>query len=357
MPEDEITIHDSLDDADRVPLVQYEITSYGADLDVHGLVRRINKASITIPDFQRGYVWRIAEASRFIESLLLGLPVPGIFLAKEQATENLLVLDGQQRLKTLQFYYGGYFDPKVGDKQQKVFRLVGVQGEFEGKGYDELSPDHKTKLDDSIIHATIVKQNSPDGDNTSIYHIFERLNSEGRKLTEQEIRCAVYYGPLIDLISEINTDSTWRAIYGKESNRQKDKELILRFLALRHHLSDYRRPMSEYLNKFAIKYRNINAQTCGVFKKQFIESVAAIYQALGESAFRPERNFNAAVFDSVMIAVSRIIESGVLDVDKIKRNYSGLIINRDYINSVSKSTADESLVAQRISLAESLLRQ
>lgn len=92
----------------EVPPVQYDISSYGADYDVEGLVKRLNRKDILIPPFQRNYVWSINDASRFVESLLLGLPVPAVFLAKEES-QKLLVIDGQQRLRSLQFFYNGFF--------------------------------------------------------------------------------------------------------------------------------------------------------------------------------------------------------------------------------------------------------
>jgi uncharacterized protein with ParB-like and HNH nuclease domain len=79
----------------------YTITSYGADYPVDALVQRLKSGDIFIPQFQRAYVWSYKEACRFIESLLLGLPVPGIFVAKESETGKLLVIDGHQRLKIL----------------------------------------------------------------------------------------------------------------------------------------------------------------------------------------------------------------------------------------------------------------
>ena len=117
--------------------VNYRITSYGVDFDVEGLVRRINEDEIFVPDFQRGFVWTLQQASQFIESLLLGLPVPGIFLTTEPETEKLMVIDGQQRLKTLQYYYAG----KFGESEQ-TFTLRGVTPAFEGKQYSDLrQPD------------------------------------------------------------------------------------------------------------------------------------------------------------------------------------------------------------------------
>src|ERR1039457_5830925 len=97
-------IVDESENDDTTPVVRYEITSYGADYDVAGFAARLQRDDIVIPSFQRDYVWRLPEASRFVESILLGLPVPGVFLAKDFDTNKLLVIDGQQRLKTLQFF-------------------------------------------------------------------------------------------------------------------------------------------------------------------------------------------------------------------------------------------------------------
>ena len=138
---------------DEVIPFKYAITSYGADFPVDGLVKRISAGDIEIPSFQRSYVWNPKQASRFIESLLLGLPVPGVFLSKEQGTQKLLVIDGQQRLRTLQYFYAGRYQ-----QSDKVFALKGVQSKFNGLTYAQLKDEDRRRLHDSIIHATIVKQ-------------------------------------------------------------------------------------------------------------------------------------------------------------------------------------------------------
>ncbi len=96
---DDVAIEDEAEDDETVAPVRYETTSYGIDFDVEGVVRRIKRDDIFIPEFQRSFIWNLGEASRFIESLLLGLPVPGIFLSQEPESGRLLVIDGQQRLK------------------------------------------------------------------------------------------------------------------------------------------------------------------------------------------------------------------------------------------------------------------
>lgn len=105
---------DVQDDAEAdaaVAPVRYEISSYGIDFDVKGLVERLRQDKVFVPEFQRSFVWRLPDSSRFIESLLLGLPVPGIFLAKDPESQKLFVIDGQQRLRSLQYFYEGVFRP------------------------------------------------------------------------------------------------------------------------------------------------------------------------------------------------------------------------------------------------------
>jgi Protein of unknown function DUF262 len=120
-------IDEVLDDADEVVPFKYSITSYGADYPVDGLVKRISAQDIIIPRFQRGYAWSHKEASRFVESLLLGLPVPSICLSKETETQKLLVIDGQQRLQTLRYFYEG-----IWPSTRREFALKGVPSKFEG---------------------------------------------------------------------------------------------------------------------------------------------------------------------------------------------------------------------------------
>jgi hypothetical protein len=341
---------DSESDESSAP-VRYSITSYGADPDVDGLVKRLRRKEIFVPPFQREYIWSLKEASRFIESLLLGLPVPGVFLAKEDDTNKLLVIDGQQRLKTLQFFYDGVFNPKEGETTQKVFKLTDVQPHLEGLSYKTLPEKDRIDLDNGIIHATIVKQDSPADDDTSIYHIFERLNSGGRRLTHQEIRTATYHGELINLLKRLNNLPEWRAIYGKPSPRLKDQELILRFFAMLYWANRYERPMSEFLNKFAAKHRHIDEKTQEQWADTFGAVVHVIFSTLSGSAFRPERSLNAAVFDSIMVGIARRLQSSPIEPSELKAAYDLVLVNPPYQHATSRATADNTSVEARLGAA------
>ena len=350
-----------IDDAETdetVAQLHYDITSFGADYDVDGLVKRMKKDEILVPPFQRGYVWNLKEASRFVESLLLGLPVPGIFLAKEASSNKFLVIDGQQRLRTLQFFYEGFFDPKPIDKAHKIFKLINVQKQYEGRTYKALEEKDRIQLDNSIIHATIIKQDSPPGENTSIFHVFERLNTGGLKLAAQEVRVATYHGTLMDLIRNLNEYSHWRSIYGKPSPRSKDQELILRFLALYADNEKYEKPMSEFLNKFSGRHRDATSQFLEQCRNTFTSTIELVSRSLGSQAFRPERSLNAAVFDSVMVGVAKRLELGpIKKIAKISTAYDELLKNSKYMDAISRATSDELNVSKRLQEAISTFKR
>ncbi|HKI83303.1 MAG TPA: DUF262 domain-containing protein, partial [Candidatus Krumholzibacteria bacterium] len=289
---------------EQVPY-KYSVTSYGADYPVDSLVKRIDRGDIRKPEFQRGFVWSLPKASRFIESLLLGLPVPGIFLARDEDTNELLIIDGQQRLLTLQYFYKGVFADSG-----RQFVLSGLSStqqddpeviDFEGFTYDSLKEEDRRRLDDSIVHATIVKQDEPSEDSSSIYHIFERLNTGGVTLQSQEIRACIFAGALNDLLVDLNKNDAWRAIYGPIHKRMRDQELILRFLALYHRAEKYSPPMKEFLNRYMGDNRWVQAAQAQELRALFESTISAIHAAVGDDAFRPVRAFNAAVFDAVMV--------------------------------------------------------
>ena len=332
-------------DRDEEPEFHYSITSYGADYPVDGLVKRLKAGDIHIPSFQRQYVWRKPQASRFIESLLLGLPVPGIFLAREGQSHRLLVIDGQQRLRTLQWFYEGIFD-------NAAFRLAEVKKQFEGLMYSTLHEDDRRRLDDSILHATIIKQDHPSDRDSSVYLLFERLNTGGTLLHPQEIRACVYHGLFNEVLADLNNDKHWRHLYGPESPRMKDRELILRFFALYFDLDKYARPMVEALNQYMDSNRDMQRQDAPTLQKAFRRTIELIDNSMGVTAFRPVRAINAAVYDAVMVGLAHRLEKEPSPNPKSVRSaYDSLLRAEDFQAAYGKSTSDEEQVKKRIQIA------
>jgi hypothetical protein len=354
-PEPEII--DSVDEASESIPFTYSIASYGADYPVDSLIKRISNGDILVPTFeheeklteqldpfQREYVWPRSKADRFIESLLLGLPVPGIFLVKEESG-RLLVLDGHQRLFTLQCYYQGVID-------KKEYGLNGIQERFNGKTYKELDVEDRRRLDDSIIHATIVKQEEPSEDWSSIYNIFERLNTGGVTLQPQEIRMALYHGPFASFLRELNTDPNWRQLIGPISRRLKDIELILRFFALLFRHESYESPMKDFLNKFMAKNKSLASPTRDELLSIFQNTTSLIHTNLGVNAFRPERTVNAALVDALMTGVAKSLRAGFTPSrDGLTNARRQLLSDKDFLDAITTGTSQKPKVDVRISQA------
>jgi hypothetical protein len=222
--------------------------------------------------------------------------------------------------------------------------------------FDELTEIDKRNLEDAVIHVIILSQDDPPENNSSIYHVFERLNTGGMTLTPQEIRNCINHGELTALLFSLKDNAVWRNIYGPPNKRMKDQELILRFFALLYDLENYERPMNEFLNNFMARKRNLAKEERAEITSTFEATVGAAYEALGDRAFRPERSLNAAVYDAVMVGLARRLrEPTAPDPEKIRTAYGTLLENEEFQAAFRKATSDEENVKTRIRLATEYL--
>ena len=322
---------------------KFTITSYGADYTVDTLVKRLNSEAFYVPPFQRRFVWSQRHASRFLESLLMGLPVPGVFLYKEPVTNRHLVVDGQQRLRTLQYFYSGIF-------LENKFRLTGVRDEWNNKSYEDLSASDKLKLDDSTVHATIFQQDEPKDSRKSLHFVFERINSGGIRLSPQEIRNCISDGPLLTAIRKMNDDENWRKAFGKHRNtRFKDQELILRFLAMHERGEAYASPMREFLDEFADDFNKLSAEKLEQLAGTFAKTIKMCWDAKEHKVFRPVRSLNAAVFEGVMLGVAARLSrtEAPITSEGIAESYDLLLADPVFRRACDRATAVEESVRIR----------
>ncbi len=332
----------------------FEIVTYPTDFTLEGLVTKYKRGAILVPGFQRKFVWTIKQASRLIESFLLGLPVPAIFLYTDAKNENKqLVVDGQQRLMSIVYFFDGYFGEESKGRRT-VFDLKGLNEEspYSKKTYNKLKEIDEAaynKLNDAVLRAFVIKQLNPRTD-SSVYPIFERLNTGGTQLVGQEIRNCIYHGPLNDLLNEMNGYDNWRQLFGKsgEDKRQRDVELILRFLALYHNADTYTKPMKTFLSEFMDNNRKPSDDRLREMKRLFETTMDAVLDKLGTKPFHIKAGLNAAAFDSVAVGFAKHADN---IPDDIAGRYRSLLENEDFINSISTATTDTLVVAQRMSVA------
>ncbi len=332
----------------------------GQDFDVDGLVRRlinddimiptfgINDARVEAEGFQRAFVWRRPQMDKFIESLLLGYPIPGVFLVK-QTDNRYLVLDGQQRLMTLKFFFEGIYD-------QKEFALSNVATDFVGLTYRTLSSEQRRTLENTFIQAIIVSSDGSEESLESIYNIFERLNSGGTQLTPHEIRVALYAGQFIGFLEELNLLEDWRALYGKKSPRLRDQELILRIVSLLYHSDSYKRPLKKFLNNVVGDHRNDDAKSFSKLKNAFELATSILLSGSGKTALRLGGNqVNVAFAEIVMVGlIKRIMEEKQPPTgEEVANVVQELKGNSTVVSASSRSTADEENVKNRLGAAVS----
>ena len=331
----------------------YRIATYPADFTLETLHYKWLDDEIIIPNFQRGFVWKPAQSSKLIESFLVGLPVPPVFVYTDRESERQLVIDGQQRLKSVFYFMEGRFGADT-PFPGKEFRLTGLNPDsrFLGKTFAELGEVSQRRVKNAVLRSLVVQQLIPE-DDTSVYHIFERLNTGGTALSNQEIRNCVHRGSFVSFLKELNGDPQWRRILGKEipDSRERDVEILLRFFALRD-LSGYQKPMKDFLSRFMRKNRDASEAALEQSAQLFRETCAQAVAALGEKPFHGRTGLNVAALDAVLVAFSENLGRVPADV---KARYRQLRADESFVTSTRQGTTDVAVVQQRFAQAKTIL--
>lgn len=345
----------------------YNINSWGADLSFREIINMYDEDELIKPELQRKYVWTKVEASRFIDSILLGLPVPSIFLAKE-ANETMLIIDGFQRIMTVYDYVKGIFS---GDG--KVFKLSNsenINSRWKGKSFVELDPEDQRRIRNTTIHAIIFEQKHP-RDDTGMFQVFERINTGGRTLKPQEIRNCVYQGKCNSLLMELNLLHDWRTILEaeQEDSRMADIELILRYFAMTEVLqrkeANLRQiNLTKYLNDFMSEKTKASNEEIERMKLEFTVMVKACNEVYGTKAFKNLKKnsdvftnkINPSIFDAVAVATTYALNEDVFNPrNNYEKKYMQLLRHEEFVSATKNRTTDIENIRKRISLATEIL--
>jgi len=296
------------DESFDFPPPERKITTQPYDLSIQTLVEQWNSSLLEIPDIQREYVWDNGRASRLIESLILGVPVPPLYFA-ETKDARFEVIDGHQRVRSIARYFGNEF-PLSG---------LRVLGEYKGLRFHQLPPREQRFLKTRTLRVVVI---TSDSHPNMKFEVFERLNTGGISLNAQELRNSLYRGTLNNEMKRLVHDSSFRTCIGtkKPRTRMVDEELVLRFFALREGLDRYRPPLKRVLNDYMEENRNAPEEWLAVRAEAFGETMSIVKQVLGAQAFRLidangrplrdsagkplPRGLNRALFDAQALAFS-----------------------------------------------------
>ncbi len=359
---DDTELEDGNDEDETLPPSRYNVSSYGWDSDVEGLVKRLKRGDIFIPSFQRRFVWTQYEKSLFIESLILRLPVPSVFLAHDPETHNLNIVDGQQRLISLRDYLDGRFSltgEKIRDDLKGCYFSHDVAKTRNSK---VLSYRDARTLSDAVLHSIVIKPDPAQDDpelgneyNQAIIQIFSRLNKSGNPLQAHEIRTSIFHGRLDNLIRELNEHSAWRELFGRRHPRLRDMELILRFIALREDHENYKSPMSNFLDNFMEKNREMSEERAESVGDAFKRAATLVKKTLGERGLRSGKTLTASRFDAMMSGFDTYLESHSEPSEvKVADLLKDMEDNDDYKWSIDAFANETNRVRKRIECARAI---
>lgn len=249
------------------------------------------------PDYQRDYVYNEKDASRLIESVLMGIPIPTIYLC-EELDGTYSIIDGQQRMTSFVKFL------------KNEFPLKGLEEltEFNGKKFRDLNKVFQRNLKSATLNTIVLKKESQE----LKYEIFARLNRGAVKLKAQELRNCIYRGTFNNLLEKIAADNKYlKELFIEENKRKNYQEYILRFFALRN-FNEYSSSIGKTMNNFMAKHQNDDDKQIEDSKKLFNGTIDIIKQVLGNTAFSAYdrqnhcfmNKFSGSVYDSIAIACS-----------------------------------------------------
>ncbi|MBP0016350.1 MAG: DUF262 domain-containing protein [Cyanobacteria bacterium SBLK] len=316
-----------------VEVQEYDITTIPNDFNIATLYQYIDSGIFVIPGFQRNFVWDIKKSSKLIESLILGLPVPQLFLY-EQERNKFLVIDGQQRLMSIYYFIKERFPlPEKRSELRKIFDEYGSlpnkileddeyftdfsltlpsylsnqPNSYANKSYTTLG-EAKLQFELRPIRNIIVRQNTPKDDDSSVYEIFSRLNSGGLNLTPQEIRLSLHHSEFYNILMDLNLEEGWRKILSNPNPdlRSRDIEILLRIFAMLIDGDNYTPKMIDFLNQFSKKSQKHSSKQ-NDFVKRLFQSFLQASQNLPDRAFFNEKTskFSLALIEAVFTSASR----------------------------------------------------
>jgi len=337
----------------EIKLEQRQIFADTSEPTIDGLHKRYQKGKLILsPEFQRFHVWDKTTSSRLIESVLIDVPIPVVYLAEED-DGKCSVIDGQQRLRAFFDYLENRF------KLQNMLVLK----ELNNKLYKDLVEPQQDKIEETKIYTVKIRKES---DKNIRFEIFERLNRGSVKLNDQELRNCIYRGEYNNTINDLaqNKDFLWLIGLKSPHKRMFDRELVLRFLAMYHNAYlNYSPPMKQFMNTDMEEYRDIDEKPKKKAVEVFKKAVMVVKTVFGDKAFRrftvgtekdpnghwEKKRVNQALFDVLMFGFTPYDQNQIIPhSDAIREELIWLMTHdQEFIEAITVGTSDKTRVFSR----------
>ncbi|WP_036516520.1 DUF262 domain-containing protein [Nocardioides sp. J54] len=281
------------------------------NFSVRELVRMVSEGELNVsPEYQRLFRWDVQSESRLIESLILGLPVPSLFVATNDDF-TLEVVDGLQRLSTLVHFVDPTKDSlkALGKDSALVLNELETVPQLNGVSYADLPKELQLHFSRTTLQLTALTDKS---DYDVRFELFDRLNAGSLRLTNQEVRNAVYRGPFVAFLHEMAALPKFRSLIRLDEQRLRDgtlEETVLKFFGYRHARASYRGPIKPFLNDCMKLWRTQFPEA--QFRKEFVGAVDILRTVFPDGPYlRADYHSTPMVpFEAALLAAARLADS------------------------------------------------
>ena len=326
-----------------------------------------NNELIVAPDYQRLFRWKDSQKGRFIESILLGIPTPAIFVAETEDGVWELV-DGLQRLSTVLEFFGVL---KNADGEViPPSRLVAIEGAalplLEGKTYEDLSLRSRLSIRRAGCRVEVIKVGSG---KRMKYDLFERLNTGGVRLTDQEIRNCIFRAEAPELMEHFDAlaktpdFAASLEISKHKLNSLYDRGLVLRFYALKNDLDSFRHDVEPFITDYVHKIVDGTKQFDLVAEDEIFErTFRAINSALGTGSWKhvknevPSGEFSVYIYEALSVAVASNIEAvEAMPIDELRQRLNSIKTDEEFKKVVGPGGNTRPRLTKRLEIANQKL--
>jgi Protein of unknown function DUF262 len=323
------------------------------DWTAETLLRQIERSNIELnPAFQRRDAWDQKKKSKFIESLIVGLPIPQIVLAERKGRRGeFIVIDGKQRLLTLQQFSSG------------SLRLSGLdlRPDLNQFYIDSLSESDRLALETQTIRTVVVRNWLRD---QFLYIVFHRLNTSSVPLSPQELRQALHPGPFVSFVNDFTAknEEFYRLFRRRTPDfRMRDVEILVRYFAFLMFLPEYVGNLSPLLDLTCMRLNEdwpsqeeavlSEAEACRT-------SISIVFDIFHENAFRRwngsvyETPFNRAVFDVMTFYARRpdVRQAMTTSPNRVVEAFKHVCTRPEFVEAITTTTKSRQAILTRLSL-------
>lgn len=342
------------------------------DISFGELINMYKAGELVIkPEYQRLFRWKGSQKTALIESVLLGIPIPPVFVAEDEEGVWELV-DGLQRVSTIISFFGDLdeslltvrFDDSSEENENYVNKWELESGnlieDLEGFNVDTLPKKYVINLKRAVCRVEILRGES----NTAMkYELFKRLNSGGSTLTPQEIRNAIYRGidPKINILTEkLSQNEDFKklvSLSGSKKQELYDQELILRFIAFLHNVDKINSNTEKYLDEFMEKAVKDAEFDIEYFENIFVTVMKMLVDVCDNNVFRNDRNaFVPAYYEGITIGIAQNIEKYQKDNQLIPERVIRLKENVDFKKYAGSASNSKNRIRNRLRIANEIFQ-